>query len=322
MTVSILSKHAKIVLVVSIILFFINFTKWTRPFLTLIEESNFINLICFFLILTIGISHGALDHINAKKVLKIFKIKTYFIFYILYITLSILIIFLWILFPSFTLAIFLFVSCYHFGKEDSYFIFDTKKKWHNLIFLFKGLLIVAAPLAFHNAETIKIFELLGANSYFLIKNFTDGTVGQYHNNLFYLAFWGNLSFFYLSLRKKKAKIEWIYIALDGLTVVLLNIALSPLIAFTVYFCFIHSFRHSMSLINKLDRKRFKSGLKKFIKKALPLTLITALLFIMSIFFLTNYNVLDDAILKVIFIGLASLTFPHILLEYLLEKNGK
>jgi len=27
-------------------------------------------------------------------------------------------------------------------------------------------------------------------------------------------------------------------------------------------------------------------------------------------------------LKVIFIGLASLTFPHILLEYFLEKNEK
>ena len=33
----------------------------------------------------------------------------------------------------------------------------------------------------------------------------------------------------------------------------------------------------------------------------------------------DYYVLDNAILKVIFIGLASLTFPHILLEYLIEK---
>ena len=32
--------------------------------------------------------------------------------------------------------------------------------------------------------------------------------------------------------------------------------------------------------------------------------------------------LDDVIIKVIFIGLASLTFPHILLEYLLEINEK
>ena len=31
---------------------------------------------------------------------------------------------------------------------------------------------------------------------------------------------------------------------------------------------------------------------------------------------------DNSIIKVIFIGLASLTFPHILLEYLLDKNEK
>ena len=41
-----------------------------------------------------------------------------------------------------------------------------------------------------------------------------------------------------------------------------------------------------------------------------------------VYVLVNYYVLDDAILKVIFIGLASLTFPHILLEYFLEKNEK
>ncbi len=32
--------------------------------------------------------------------------------------------------------------------------------------------------------------------------------------------------------------------------------------------------------------------------------------------------MNDTTLKVIFIGLASLTFPHILLKYLLEKNEK
>tara|TARA_B110000037_G_scaffold131216_1_gene149010 strand:- start:1231 stop:1434 length:204 start_codon:yes stop_codon:yes gene_type:complete len=66
----------------------------------------------------------------------------------------------------------------------------------------------------------------------------------------------------------------------------------------------------------------KSGVISFIKKAMPLTILTAILYIVSLYFLSNYYQLDDAILKVIFIGLASLTFPHILLEYLLEKNEK
>ena len=60
----------------------------------------------------------------------------------------------------------------------------------------------------------------------------------------------------------------------------------------------------------------------FINKALPLSLTTAILFILSLFFLLDLNQLNEAIFKVIFIGLASLTFPHILLEYLVEKNER
>ena len=44
--------------------------------------------------------------------------------------------------------------------------------------------------------------------------------------------------------------------------------------------------------------------------------------LLAVYFLNSFYILDEAIYKVIFIGLASLTFPHILLEYLLEKNEK
>jgi len=60
----------------------------------------------------------------------------------------------------------------------------------------------------------------------------------------------------------------------------------------------------------------------FIKKALPLTILTALLYLLSVVYLSNSYGLNDVIIQVIFIGLASLTFPHILLEYLIEKNEK
>ena len=96
-------------------------------------------------------------------------------------------------------------------------------------------------------------------------------------------------------------------------------AFSPLIAFTIYFCFLHSLRHTASL-----KHEFNINIQEFIKKAWPLTLTTSILFFFGIYILTGFqNVpIDSSIINVIFIGLASLTFPHILLEYLLEKNGK
>jgi len=72
----------------------------------------------------------------------------------------------------------------------------------------------------------------------------------------------------------------------------------------------------------LDKKNFAKGTRIFIKKALPLTIITAALFLIAVNFLSNSYELNESIIKVIFIGLASLTFPHILLEYLIEKNER
>jgi len=95
-----------------------------------------------------------------------------------------------------------------------------------------------------------------------------------------------------------------------------------LLAFTMYFCFLHSIRHSITLIFELNENDLKSGFKDFVKKATPLTFLTAIFCILSIYLLSYSYDLDSSILKVVFIGLASLTFPHILLEYFLEKYEK
>ncbi len=107
--------------------------------------------------------------------------------------------------------------------------------------------------------------------------------------------------------------------MDYLSILILNYFLTPIIAFTIYFCFLHSIRHSISLIREIN-KNLTKGLPVFIKKALPLTILTIFGYVVSILILNNYNEFNETIYRVIFIGLASLTFPHILLEYLIEKN--
>ena len=106
--------------------------------------------------------------------------------------------------------------------------------------------------------------------------------------------------------------------MDFFSLIILNLFLTPILAFTLYFCFLHSIRHFITLIFELD-KSFKVGLKKFINKAIPLTFVTGVIFLIAVYFLNNSYKLDEAIYKVIFIGLASLTFSHILLEFLLKR---
>ena len=271
--------------------------------------------VCFFLILTMGISHGSLDHTKGRKILDFYKINNIIFFYITYLIISVIVLILWFLLPSVTLFTFLLVASYHFGKEDSEIMVLHESFILKLIYFLKGSLIISAPLFFHFNETISIFELLNFNIYFL--SFSNS--GDVIRILFYFSLLSNI---YFLIGKKKRYNNACFIFFDLFSINLLYYFLSPLTAFTLYFCFVHSFRHSVSLIDQLDGNDFKKGFKKFTRKALPLTVITAILFLFAVYFLNDYHSLDTAISKVIFIGLASLTFPHILLEYLLEKNEK
>ena len=95
--------------------------------------------ICLILILSIGISHGSLDHIKGKRLLKIFNIEKIYIFYLSYIFLAVLVMYIWILIPSISLIIFLIVATDHFGKEDTQFLVVENNIFNQLLFFFKGL---------------------------------------------------------------------------------------------------------------------------------------------------------------------------------------
>ena len=181
-------------------------------------------------------------------------------------------------------------------------------------YLIKGSLIIFAPLFFHIDETLKIFEVLLINDEVLF------FIKDQHWIINICLSLSILGYFYFVFKNKFKDFEILF--LDMISVLVLNYVFTPLIAFTIYFCFLHSIRHIISISYELDSDNFLDGLKIFVKKALPLTVITAVLYFLAIVFLSNSYGLNDVIIKVIFIGLASLTFPHILLEYLIEKNEK
>ena len=166
--------------------------------------------------------------------------------------------------------------------------------------------------------------------FFLIK---DETLEIFNNLNFYLSntvfintqlliiflFLSFLSNLFLSLRKSFDEKSIVF--MDFFSIIILNIFLNPLLAFTIYFCFLHSIRHSIKLAFELNKDVYK-GLILFFKKAIPLTILTVIIFLIILYVLQNNFEFNQSINQVIFVGLASLTFPHILLEYLTEKNAK
>ncbi len=274
-------------------------------------------LICLFLILSIGVSHGSLDNLKGRKLFQIYGINNFVIFYLSYILISLSVIFFWIIMPTISLIIFLIIASHHFGKEDTQFLIVENSYLNQLFFFLKGTLIIFAPMYFHFDETISIFKLLliDNESFYEFLNFIES-----NKILFYGIMLSTLSSIILFIKNFELKNFTIF--LDYFSILIINFYFSPLVAFTVYFCFLHSIRHSISLVYELDNNDLTNGLKIFTKKALPLTIVTATFCFLGLFLLNNTYNFDSSVLKIIFIGLASLTFPHILLEYLIEKNEK
>jgi Brp/Blh family beta-carotene 15,15'-monooxygenase len=252
---------------------------------------------CLLLILLIGVTHGSLDHIKGKKLLRHYNISNTFYFYIAYIFIASLIIILWIIFPAQLLIIFLIVAAYHFGKEDTQFLVPYTSYTNQLLFILKGSLVIFAPLYFNFAETIELFKLLlidNENFYTLL-----GKLEELKIFLIAISL-STLASLYLFL--KNYEINKVTIFIDYISIILINFYFSPLIAFTIYFCFLHSIRHIVNLIFELDEDDFLNGAKLFIIKSVPLTALTGLLALLSLYFINFKVIFDDAIIKVIFIG--------------------
>ena len=287
--------------------------------LIIFKFNNFtiLPLICLFLILSLGVSHGSLDHIKGRKLLTIFKIKNMFIFYLTYILMAISIIILWIIIPSVSLVMFLLVASFHFGKEDTQFLIVENSYFNQLLYFLKGSLIILAPMYFHFDETVLIFKLLLVDNEIFYKGLAFIEINKLLLLGIILSTLSNILLF-----SNKFELKKFTIFLDYFSILILNYYFSPLVAFTFYFCFLHSIRHSITLVSELDENNLSNGLKIFLKKSLPLSILTATFFLIGLYLLNNTYDINSSILKIIFIGLASLTFPHILLEYLIEKNEK
>ena len=222
-----------------------------------------------------------------------------------------MVIFCWTIFPAITLLLFLIVASYHFGEEDLRFFFKGRGFFFNLVSFLKGALIITLSFHYSHEATVIFFE------YLMVPQIEYEKLTEFKS----LLFSANLIFLIISLiyllRKQLNKL--VLILFEIIFILLSFIYLPLILAFSMYFCFLHSSKHIVGLARELDCQNIGNGLKLFIVKATPLTLLTAVFAFLSLYFL-DQNI-NENIIKVIFIGLASLTLPHILLEILDRKNG-
>tara|TARA_B000000475_G_scaffold17571_1_gene14493 strand:- start:2796 stop:3713 length:918 start_codon:yes stop_codon:yes gene_type:complete len=267
------------------------------------DSTVLINILSFLLIASVGITHGSYDIKKGQILSRFFNLKSIKLFLIVYIFVAMSIMAFWYLLPTITLLLFLIISIYHFGNEEfEYFNIKTNL----FISIFRGLMIIIAPLVFHYEQTFKIFQSINFSIndklfFFMSNNYTILIIFALINILFSLIVIGNNPSRFILL-------------LDLLTLILINFIFEPIFSFSLYFCFLHSKRN----ISKI-RKYFLRLNNSNFNSVKWISIITFSLFLITLLFLFSRNQILFSINNTIFIGLAALTFPHILTEFTFNK---
>ena len=177
----------------------------------------------------------------------------------------------------------------------------------------KGSLIVLLPLYFKPEETNEIFNniLFSYSSNLIPDNFV---------KLFLPLNLLIQFFFYVYIFSKRRLLykDFLIIFFEILLTVIIFYFFSTITAFTLYFCFIHSLKNIIIISSQLNTNVYL-GFKIFLLKSLPITILTFLILLASLYVFSNLETLEEVIQKIVFIGLASLTLPHIVLHYFIDR---
>tara|TARA_B100002052_G_scaffold262017_1_gene256231 strand:- start:73 stop:540 length:468 start_codon:yes stop_codon:yes gene_type:complete len=144
-----------------------------------------------------------------------------------------------------------------------------------------------------------IFEYLTNDKIYLIQKYF---FVPYFFTLLSIIYFIYLSFFEKKLRKGIIEIFFL---------LFIFYIFDPLLSFAIYFCFFHTYKHLKHLIKNIYLNLTN---KKFvIYSTFIFTAISWIGGLAIVYYLVQNLSLYESILKVIFIGLAALTLPHMLL---------
>ena len=214
---------------------------------------------------------------------------------------------IWPYLPNLCLGIFWLMSVIHFGHNDRWKSSSNLVKWSS--FWLCGTLPLLQSGFWHEKESASLVAAMGSHEAVIVSHLLK--LGGY------LWFIGATLFAVHILRQGDHHQKLREIAVLVLTFALLT----PELAFLVYAAAIHAPRHIRHTIPRAisAHPSGKQGLTWEMAAILLITLALALWALVTNIALSQ----DTALIRLVFIGLASLTLPHMLLiDFALFKNGR
>jgi Brp/Blh family beta-carotene 15,15'-monooxygenase len=237
------------------------------------------------LVLALGVPHGALDTVFASKFYGVAGLRDWLMFGAIYSILGAMVVGLWIEAPLGFLVGFLAVSLFHFSGDP---IAGTPR----VIRFFYGGAIIVLPSLFHAQEVSRIFALLVGAA-------PAATV----TSALHAAAWPWLVFTLLAASYR--------LLTDGLSAgeiaaaALLATIAPPLIAFTIFFCLMHSARHVLRTF-----EYFADVSPRLILASAAASMLGTLGVAGVAWSCLGGGAPDARLIQFVFVGLAALTVPH------------
>ena len=256
-------------------------------------------LVALTAVILLGVPHGALDGEVARPLLRPrFGWAWFAVFALPYLSLSAAVLLAWRAVPEATLAAFLAASVLHFGAEDA-------GPGRFLEALARGGLPIALPVLLHPAAVAHIFAVVTLAPMPVVPPWL--YVGALAWALLLPA-----ALMVMLLEERRCALA--ELALLALCFTLLP----PLTAFALYFVALHAPRHMAALAAHPRRAPRVRSLRAAVRRSLPVTALTLLLG--AALWPLFPGPAPERLLALTLQGLAALTLPHLLLEWLVSRG--
>jgi len=252
------------------------------------------SLLALFFVVLIGLPHGAFDGAVAVYLGAGRTVSSLLAFCFGYCLLAAVVVLLWIQFPAAMLIVFLLISAVHFGWGDAT---STSGAGFAIQVAVHGALPIFGIAIFHADEVRSLFNLISdggaAPALFLAQLICWLVAGL-------LPVYAVLAWRDPSMRRR---------FVEGLGLAVTLALLPPLVGFALYFCLFHTARHMAHIWQNL---RTVMPLRQVYWQAAIFTLLSWGAGVLVFIWLDSGDITAD-LMRIIFIGLASLTVPHMLL---------
>jgi Brp/Blh family beta-carotene 15,15'-monooxygenase len=246
------------------------------------------------LVAVLGLPHGALDPLIARRIGLWRGPLSFAVFNLGYLGAVAVVVVLWILAPGPSLVVFLAVSAVHFGADWNV----DRARWLRVV---AGIALLSLPSLSHQSEVTSLYDTLAPGS--------GAAIAGAQFWIAPLALAGMLVGAVLASRRGRSWESVELVLAAGLALVA-----PPLVFFAIYFCALHSARHLREGFAAESRGRLTVGI------ALIYTIVPILAAAGFLFASSQSAALDAQLLQVVFIGLAGLTVPHMILVALDARN--